>query len=372
MRNSEISKAELEKAINVLFKMLELIQTEDFSSAYPYDNTFKLRKILEDILVSLEIDSTTINHEITKFIFKHIEPLYDKIFELIGGKYGKLGKSVLNKEINAIIEEYDKFEAYIVFPQISFENSINSNKYYEDKIEELEKKEKELKERLEIISEINQEEIYSAKLEAEEANKKLIELRKHLEQKQKQDDAKANWEDTINNTFEFLKNYLKPIKGEQNRLNKLFWVYLILSGLLVLAVIVIEIIGVHKVCISPAFPDFKQYITIYLPLPIAGAMLWAFIYQMNRAQRQLIVLAKSIHKVEYVQGLLLAINKLSPNVEDGIIRINKALDKLIDNHLSEKEISTEEDILKEEKKDVVPVESLIKILKEVKGVVGKE
>jgi hypothetical protein len=48
------------------------------------------------------------------------------------------------------------------------------------------------------------------------------------------------------------------------------------------------------------------------------------------------------------------------------------LDKLINNHLNENEINSEEDIIKEEKKDVVPVESLIKILKELKGVVGKE
>jgi hypothetical protein len=372
MRKGEISKAEFEKATSVLFKLLELIHSDDFRSVYPYDNVFKLRKIIENIIVGSETDFKNLKEEFAQFIFKYIEPLHDKLFELVGGKYGKFGKNVLNKEIDIIIEEYEKFESYYIFPQISQEHSINSYKYYEDKIEELEKKEIELKERLEIVNEINQEEVYSAKFEAEEANKKLIELRKQLEQKQKQDDAKSNWESNINSTFEFLKDYLKPIKDEQRRLNVLFWVYLVMSTLLVIAVIIIECIAVCHIGSMPNLPDFKTYILIYLPLPVAGALLWGFIYQMNRAQRQLVAIAKSIHKVEYVQGLLLSINKLAPTVEDGIIRINAALDKLINNHLNEKEVNTEEDIIKEEKKDVVPVESLIKILKEVNKVVGKE
>jgi len=73
-----------------------------------------------------------------------------------------------------------------------------------------------------------------------------------------------------------------------------------------------------------------------------------------------------------VQGLLLAINKLSPNVEDGIIRINVALDKLIDNHLNEKGVDSEEGLIKEEKKDTVPVETIIRLLKEFNGVIGKQ
>jgi len=142
--------------------------------------------------------------------------------------------------------------------------------------------------------------------------------------------------------------------------------------LIVILIFIIEIVAVAKVFSISGFPSFKEYLTIYLPLPVAGALLWGFIYQMNRAQRQLIVLAKSIHKVEYIQGLLLSINKLAPTIDDGITRINLALDKLINNYFNEKECNSEEDIIREEKKDLVPVDSFIKLLREIKGVVSKE
>jgi len=104
-----------------------------------------------------------------------------------------------------------------------------------------------------------------------------------------------------------------------------------------------------------------------LPLPVVGALMWGFIFQMNRAQRQLVALSKSIHSIEYVQGLMLSINQLAPSIEDSIRRVNEALDRLIDNHLSEKEKDHEAIITKEEDKDKLPLDAIIKILKEAKG-----
>ena len=309
----------------------------------------------------------SIDIDLVSFILNDVNRLNVYSTEILKGGSQKFLINLFLKEFDEIINLYKNLKR-----NFGENYAINTDDYYDNKIKELEQRESELKQILNQPDEITQDEIFSAKFEAEEANRKLNELRKELEAKKRQEDAKENWKQNIVETFNNLKTYLKPIKNEQRRLNVLFWVYLLMSTLLVIAVIIIEWTAVGHIGLMKELPDFKTYILIYLPLPVAGALLWGFIYQMNRAQRQLVVIAKSIHKVEYVQGLLLSINKLAPNVEDGITRINAALDKLINNHLNEKEVNTEEDIIKEEKKDVVPVDTLIRLLKEVKGVVGKE
>lgn len=248
--------------------------------------------------------------------------------------------------------------------------AINSESYYNQRIEELKSQTTKLTDELKKAQgdeARNQDEINKLNFEFEEAKRKISDFEVKLEIKKQQEDAKEDWKNKINSTFEELKAYLKPIKIEQNRLNVLFWVYLVMSALLVIAVVVIEWIAVCKFISVVGFPDFKQYITIYLPLPVAGALLWGFIFQMNRAQRQLVVVAKSIHKVEYVQGLLLSINKLAPTIEDGRSRINIAIDKLISNHLGLKEIETEDDLIIEENRDKkMSVDTLLKLLKAIK------
>ena len=99
-------------------------------------------------------------------------------------------------------------------------------------------------------------------------------------------------------------------------------------------------------------------------------MLWAFIIQLSRSQRQLVILAKHIHEIKYIEGLLLSISSLSSNINDSTKRVNLAIDRLLDNHLNQSSITgtiNEESILNEEKKDVVPIDLVIKLLKEAKG-----
>lgn len=325
-------------------------------------NILSIERFLIEILNDLVKDKETINVAVLSFMEKRL-PIIDELTTQFLENPNESTKQRFEVYTQQIEQEYLKLKNIV-----ESENANNTEDYYNKNINDLQSRIDELQKKLSTES-----------LKNENANNLIKNLtiqkesyQRELDLKKRQEDAKRNWKKNIDETFFELEGYLFPIKNEKDRLNKLFWVYLIASCVLVLVVALIEIIAIVKITKSPAFPDFKQYITIFLPIPIVGAMLWAFIYQMNRAQRQLIVIAKSIHKVEYVQGLLLAINKLAPNVEDGITRINLALDKLVSNHLNEKEVNSEEDIIKEEKKDIVPVDSLIKILKELKGVVGKE
>lgn len=359
-----------EDVLSNLLRLLESVEIEKKITQYGIDID-RYKNFIQFLMDGSIYARNNINTRYIDFIFTYIEPIQYDIEELVM-------KNTPNQSINSLI---GKFEiAMNEYKKTNLNNLdenrnnkvVNSEEYYNKKIEELKKRESELLNTLKETTGKSAQEITRAKTEIDNAKLKISEYEKALEIKQKQEDAEESWKYNIVNTFEELKTYLQPIKVEQTRLNVMFWVYLVLSTLLVIGVLIIEYVAVKKISLEVSYPDFKQYVTIYLPLPVAGALLWGFIYQMNRAQRQLVVVAKSIHKVEYIQGLLLSINKLAPSVENGIKRINTALDKLIDNHLIEKSVETEEEIIREEKKDVVPVDSLIKLLKEIKGVVGKD
>lgn len=361
---------DLDESIGTITEFCSIVESPEFSNlvgnSFNIDRYIGFTNHLRDEII-YTTNNNKIDSDLVNFVQTTISHLKDFAYKLLENKTPNFALNLFVKELNLSIDQFQRLRRNNEEINIS-----NSSDYYEHKIKELQQREDELLRNLVITEGRSNEEITQAKLEAETAKKELEDTKRQLELKKRQEDARKNWKSNIEDTFSELEIYLSPIKTEQDRLKNLFWVYLIASCVIVLVVALIEIIAIIKIANSPAFPDFKQYITVFLPIPIVGAMLWAFIYQMNRAQRQLIVIAKSIHKVEYVQGLLLAINKLAPNVEDGITRINAALDKLINNHLNENEVNSEEDIIKEEKKDVVPVESLIKILKELKGVVGKE
>lgn len=129
----------------------------------------------------------------------------------------------------------------------------------------------------------------------------------------------------------------------------------------------------YKICDKIAsyqgngLPTFQEYFSVVLPIPIALVLLWGFVHEMNRAQRQLVILAKQIHEIEYVEGLLLTINKLSTNINESMTKVNNAIDKLLDNHIKYKDDTLLDEILlkKEEQKDPKPHEETLKILKEV-------
>ena len=96
--------------------------------------------------------------------------------------------------------------------------------------------------------------------------------------------------------------------------------------------------------------------------------------QLNRTQRQLLILAKHIHEIKYIEGLLLSINSLSLNISDSTERVNNAINRLLENHLNRNSKSdeiTENSIIKEENKDSVPIDIVLKLLKEAKGIIGK-
>ncbi len=206
------------------------------------------------------------------------------------------------------------------------------------------------------------------------ANDQIKNYQKELEEKKKQENAVDEWNNKIKSAFNELTNCLSPIKDEHFRLNLMFWIYSALIAVFLLFIVALEINTFFKLNNTVGFPDWKNYLTSIIPIPVFGGLLWAFIIQANRTQRQLVILAKHIHEIRYVEGLLLTINTLSPDINDSTKRVNVAIDRLLENHLNESSntgIINEENILAEEKKDSVPIDIVLKLLKEAKGIITK-
>jgi hypothetical protein len=300
------------------------------------------------------------SRHIRNLVIEYLEPIFEKFnsdkFKSKKGLFVNLSESL--SYIKTIIAHPEHFGSNKV---------INSEKYYNEKIKELEHREMTLKDIL-ISNEKNSENAQQTQLKLDNVERELKEKKKQLEIKEKEEDAKNNWETKINSTFLKLKDYLAPIEKEKSRLNNLYYAYLGLSIVTFIIIIIVECIAIDKITSQDGFPDLNEYLIIYLPIPITGLLMWGFVFQMNRAQRQLILIANKIHSTNYIQGLLISINNLSPNIEDGIVRINNALDKIISNHLNDNHIKNESDLIKEEKKDNLHTDEVIKILKGAKEI----
>lgn len=130
-----------------------------------------------------------------------------------------------------------------------------------------------------------------------------------------------------------LESSIRNIKGEQLRLYWMFGVYAAFSIIIVVFLIVWEAYLIGWKWESSYADNIKMYIPFYLPIPLAGALLWAFIYQMNRCQKQLVFLANRLHAVKYTEGLLKAVCSLTNDVEKNEEKASKIIDHIIDCNL---------------------------------------
>lgn len=138
-----------------------------------------------------------------------------------------------------------------------------------------------------------------------------------------------------------LESSITNIQGEQLRLYWMFGVYAGFSVLIVICLIAWEayLIGWKW---DPAYANnIVLYIPFYLPIPLAGALLWAFIYQMNRCQKLLIYLANRLHTVRYTEGLLKAVCSLTNDAEKNEEKAAKIIDHIIDSNLHDSTSSIE-------------------------------
>ena len=92
---------------------------------------------------------------------------------------------------------------------------------------------------------------------------------------------------------------------------------------------------------------------------------------MNRAQRQLIIIANQLHRIKYIEGLLLSINNLSSDVSEGIATIKNVINNIIQNYLQSNESLTEATLQQEISKDKLSLKEVLNFMKESKELFTK-
>lgn len=244
-------------------------------------------------------------------------------------------------------------------------SDYNSEKYYTQQIKELQEKETALNKELldlkrENATHVEQEnELNSIKEQIKQYEAEKDELKKKL-------DARENIKERIYEAFNELKKHISHLSTEKTRLNWMFHIYAGLSCIVFVALVVFEYVYLSK---WEGADKLIDYLPFYLPVPIVGGLLWLCISQMNRAQRQLIQVANALHHIDYIEGLLLAINHISADVNSASEKICNVLDHLIRNHMLTPDGLSEQYLEAEISKDNINLHTFINLAKEVKDVI---
>lgn len=270
----------------------------------------------------------------------------------------------LNQQLSKAVENKKSIEEKLLFLHSKLKVGEGEN-------EELKKKNSELTEELNklnmLIESYRQEKhrLTALQLEVDKMNELIKKYKIELEENRKRDDAINNWKNKISEAFEGLEGPINRLVEEHKRLEWLYNVYKWSSAVLVIFLIIIEIAIYIKIVCSDAYPTWNQYLPIALPVPITLGLLWGFITQMNRAQRQMVVLSNKIHETKYTEGLLQALNTLSVDIGESMSKINDAISRLIDNHLHNMDSLRldEKDLSKIEKQNALPIEQIPELIK---------
>lgn len=250
---------------------------------------------------------------------------------------------------------------------------FNTDNFYDEKIDNAKKEESNLKEKLDLLLSQNsqdQNKIASLQNRLNHASKTLSELNAQKELLQKQNDAQNNIQRRIQDSFKILSDDSADIEGEKSRLNWLYYGFLFLSILVLSIFFVLEVIlWFHILNNLYAYSEWTDYLPFYLPIPLCAGLLWFSVYQMNRAQRQLLQIARQLHNIKYLEGLLLSINNLSLDLNDGLHKIQTLLDRVADRYVQGGDMIDTSKINRTCSEDKVNIDELMNVLKKIKELV---
>lgn len=157
-----------------------------------------------------------------------------------------------------------------------------------------------------------------------------------------------------------LDEAIKDLKDEKSRLEDIYNNYLWGCRIVFGALLAWESFLIFTLYPQLSFNNWKNYIPLYLPLPLLGGLLWVCIYQMNKAQRQMVMLASMLQRFRYKDSLL----KASVNLYADMRKNEEHVATLIDDVMKHAEIDTE-NIEKEYDKTILslPFDKIVELVK---------
>lgn len=282
---------------------------------------------------------------------------------------------ILNLELDNIINELNGNNYSRIFSSEDFYNKQIADA--NNKIAEVEKQKKELEAKLSQQNTSNskevrimQKELQALARELRFAQNELSRYETEKEEREKREATVVDWNKKIEAVFdkEHLGQYINPILNEHKRLNVMFFAYKILSAVVIVLLIIMEYCIYCKMNAIAGLPSFEQYSALIIPIPIAVGLLWGFITQANRAQLQMVALAKQIHQITYIQGLLKAMNSLSVDLNESTKKIGDTIDKMLSKYLDDNSIDIEWKKCEIGEPKMIAIDDLIKIIKNIKDV----
>lgn len=244
----------------------------------------KLEKYLRNNIDSLDTVTT---------VYAHNEDLLSAL-DSFRQRNIPLSKEMLKKVDNIIQEGVRTLEKESSVSFNSIEYLFRQKVKTEKDIEDTERKIEDLKSK----NEGESSEAAKLKRRLKTLNIILNELANKISKKEIQQDEVKELNKKISPLTSVFDSSIKLVEEEKERLEKTFTVYIILVCVAVIALIVWETYLVWNIYPKLPSTDWRLYISFYLPIPISAGLLWAFIYQMNRAQHQLIKCAQYIHKLK--------------------------------------------------------------------------
>lgn len=192
----------------------------------------------------------------------------------------------------------------------------------------------------------------------------LNELVDKISKKELQQDEVKELNKKISPLTSAFDSSIKLVEVEKDRLVTTYKTYKFFIWTVIFVLIGWETYLVGNIYPKLPSTDWRVYISFYLPIPISAGLLWAFIYQMNKAQRLLIKSAQYIHKLKYKDSLL----KASTEIYSDGLRNEEHVAKLIDNIMNE-QCHPDKDAITEDKTEnqYLSIDNIVELIKAFTG-----
>lgn len=199
---------------------------------------------------------------------------------------------------------------------------------------------------------------------SKELEERFEQLMKEKKESRNDDMIEKDWSQRIQESFECLSSQTSYIKERRASLDAEFHLFLYALPLLFILLIIwfCHLYGLLK---EMEVMTIAQLLPFYIPIPVLAAFFWICIIQKNRANKMLIAIDEELFRINYLQGLLLAANKLSATPQLAIKRINDALDSLIGSFLHQTEsynVTDKMQLIENKNNDIAENLSIIKEL----------
>ena len=156
-----------------------------------------------------------------------------------------------------------------------------------------------------------------------------------------------------------IENATKEITEERERLESIIKMYSHIIEVVIGAVLVWESILIWRIYPTLSYTSWINFIPFYLPIPLFAGLLWMSIYQVNRAQRQMMTLANKLHRMKYSDSLL----KTSVSLYADIRKNEQHVAALIDNMIEQMKKPDNVEESKEQSETSIPIDKIVELIK---------